>query len=578
MELETIYTELEQANTLPLDQQADEFLYIYKELESIIAENRPLIDGKEVTIEALRDEVKKQININELGPKFQIIFFGKDEQLIRLTEEFTNEFIAYIGLKKKLDVLDAKRNITHRIPFLSNLIDEKGNFIPENIIKKLKSMSEEDKEKHLQTSFSEYIRYFYQKSIELYGSKLARASLKESYKLLQEKYSELASNIYSLLPEELLSEEEKYRILDDSYKDFARALITNLPEKLRKELVGSFREAEEKAEGKNDEILLQSSFSRFFESVADKARKELGQEGTERIFENAYSGVKRTYAAYPIFMQVLKSVPRGILEIERFNILSKDELEKVSKILKRTEVMKSEFTNIAAHELKTPIVPIKGFLNMMKKNPEKYGLNEKGLKFINICLSSAERLEDLVTDILDVSKLEAGEMKFEMKDVDLAPLLKNEIKQLSFLTKENNIALSLKVPKTMLVYGDSHRLSQAISNLVKNAIKFTEKGTVKINAKLAGNNIQVDVVDTGMGIRKEDMQRLFTKFFQGQDITTRKTRGTGLGLAISKEIIEKHKGKIWAESKGLGKGSTFSFSLPVKGSKQKGQEIKIINP
>jgi signal transduction histidine kinase len=92
---------------------------------------------------------------------------------------------------------------------------------------------------------------------------------------------------------------------------------------------------------------------------------------------------------------------------------------------------------------------------------------------------------------------------------------------------------------------------------------------LNINVRLAGKSIQVDVIDTGLGIRKEDMEKLFTKFFQGQDITTRKTKGTGLGLAICKEIIEKHKGKIWAESEGLGKGSTFSFSLPIKKSQLK---------
>jgi signal transduction histidine kinase len=293
------------------------------------------------------------------------------------------------------------------------------------------------------------------------------------------------------------------------------------------------------------------------------AEDTLGANHTHRIFSSTYEEFNDKFGGLPKFSAMIRALPVGILDEEKFNLLTKEELESVSKKLARIDTMKSEFTNIAAHELKTPIVPIKGFLSMMKKYPEKYGLNEKGLDYINICLKSAARLEDLVTDILDVSKLETGEMKFEMKELNLAPLLKNELKQLSFLLKETNIALNSKIPDTIMVYGDSHRLSQVIGNLIKNALKFTEEGTVTLKAKTMGDNVRVDVIDTGMGIRKEDLNKLFTKFFQGQDIATRRTKGTGLGLAISKEIIEKHKGKIWAESGGLGKGSTFSFSLPV---------------
>jgi signal transduction histidine kinase len=294
------------------------------------------------------------------------------------------------------------------------------------------------------------------------------------------------------------------------------------------------------------------------------SEKTIGANQTHILFSSSFEALRQNYEKLPKFSAMIKALPAGILDEEKFSQLSKEELETVSRKLSRIDTMKSEFTNIAAHELKTPLVPIKGFLSIMKKYPEKYGLNEKGLEYINICLKSAVRLEDLVTDILDVSKLETGEMKFEMKELNLAPLLKNEVKQLSFLLKENKLSLNSKIPGTIMVYGDSPRLSQVIGNLLKNALKFTDKGTVTLNAKIIGDNVQVDFIDTGIGIRKEDLKKLFTKFFQGQDITTRKTKGTGLGLAISKEIVEKHKGKIWAESKGFGKGSTFSFSLPVK--------------
>jgi len=133
------------------------------------------------------------------------------------------------------------------------------------------------------------------------------------------------------------------------------------------------------------------------------------------------------------------------------------------------------------------------------------------------------------------------------------------------LAKKKDIDLVFNMlPKPPIILADEKRLSQVLGNLITNAIKFTDKGSVTINVKLFNNKVQVDVIDTGTGIKKEDIPKLFTKFFQVQEAATRKTKGTGLGLAISKSIIEAHKGRIWASSKGLGKGSTFSFSLPVK--------------
>lgn len=291
----------------------------------------------------------------------------------------------------------------------------------------------------------------------------------------------------------------------------------------------------------------------------------IGASATKKFFTEAFNELSSKYINFPEFIEALKALPEGILDEERLDLLTKEELEKVSKRLANIDVMKSEFTNIAAHELKTPLIPIKGFLSMMVKDPKKYDLNEKALEYIDICLRNANRLEQLVQDVLDISKLEAGEMKFEMKDVNLIPLLNNTITELFSLAKEKNLILKPEIPKTLpIVYGDSIRLSQVISNLIKNSIKFTDKGSITVNAKVIKNNVQVEVTDTGIGLRKEDMPKLFTKFFQTQDITTRKTKGTGLGLAICKKIIEAHDGKILGNSKGLGKGTTFSFTLPIK--------------
>lgn len=240
-------------------------------------------------------------------------------------------------------------------------------------------------------------------------------------------------------------------------------------------------------------------------------------------------------------------------------------ISSLCKELKSLDRLKDIFTATAAHELKTPIVPIKGFLSMIGKNPGKYGLNEKAQEYVNICLENTKRLEVLINDVLDISKLEAGEMKFEMADVDLNRLIKNIVTNFLPLIEEKKLALNINISeKLLLVYGDPYRISQALNNLIDNAIKFTDKGSITINAKFIGKDIQIDVIDMGIGIKKENIPRLFKKFSQIGASTTRKEKGTGLGLVICKRIIEAHHGKIWAKSEGLEKGSTFSFSLPIK--------------
>jgi len=289
-----------------------------------------------------------------------------------------------------------------------------------------------------------------------------------------------------------------------------------------------------------------------------------GSSKAKEILSAAYSQVEEKYETFPPFIEVIKSLPEGMLETERYSLLSKEELEKVSKRLKQVDVMKSQFINIAAHELKTPLVPMKGFLTMMKDKPKKYGLNKKGREYVEICLGSVKRLQGLVDDILVISKLEAGEMKFQMSKVNLLQILKDAVAEFRPLARQSNLLLKTGLPGRLpAIYGDPQRLAQVIDNLITNAIKFTEGGSVVVEAKKVDRHIQVSVTDTGIGVSKENIPKLFSKFFQIQEVAVRKTKGTGLGLAISKEIVNAHKGKIWVESEGIGKGSAFSFSLPI---------------
>jgi len=560
---ELFFDRMRRCNMLPLEEQSNAFFKVYEDFEKFI------INKKILSVEELRQKVRDKINIHELEARFRFLFLTNEEQLILLVEFFFNKFIENSGMSALIDILNFKVNLANHLRVLKNSINANGTFSMSKIIQNLKSVKPENRMNVLSSALSEFINAGFYKAIELFNKSKAEEALREAYELLQLRYGFHASKVYSLLPIEILSEDEKYNILKDSFKELADGIIEQVSaSRLKRFFLREYRRVNDKISsfrGGQKEILLQNSFAQFFDVVNKKLELQLGKEETERIFENAYARVKSKFGAFPIFMQILKSVPRGILEIERFNILSKEELEKITKALKKTDAIKSEFTNIAAHELRTPLIPIMGFLKLMAQHPKKYGLNNKGREYVSTCLRNAERLNKLIGDILDISKLEAGEMKFEMERVNINSLLNDVVTDFLPLIKKKKLVLKVVSPKTLpLVEGDRVRLMQVLSNLVDNAIKFTDKGSITITVKVVGKFIQVSVADTGVGLRKKDIQNLFTKFYQAQDIKVRKTKGTGLGLAICKEIILAHDGKIWVESKGIGKGTTVSFLLPVK--------------
>ncbi|MEK6983590.1 MAG: HAMP domain-containing sensor histidine kinase [Nanoarchaeota archaeon] len=368
------------------------------------------------------------------------------------------------------------------------------------------------------------------------------------------------------LVEKRLAKEEDYLTLKEAYRKFAEAIIKRITiNSLKAEINMSFESLARKLDAFGtieNESLLHNSYSKFFEAAVKKAKLQFGNEELERIFKNAYNSVKKKYGNFPVFMQIFKAVPRGILEMERFDLLSKEEVEKVAKEMKRIEIMKSDFSNIAAHELRTPIVPIIGFLERLLKSPRKFKLTKLVQKQLEICLRNAKRLDSLVDDILSVSKLESGEMKFSFKNLNLKKIINNVKADFSSLAKKKKVRLNLKLPsKLPEIKGDEQRISQVLTNLIENAFKFTNRGSVTILAGKNGRKVVVQVKDTGIGIDQREIPKLFEEYFQIAPIENKQI-GTGLGLAICKKIIRKHNGEIWVESE-LGKGSSFYFALPI---------------
>lgn len=231
--------------------------------------------------------------------------------------------------------------------------------------------------------------------------------------------------------------------------------------------------------------------------------------------------------------------------------------------------LKSEFVATVSHELRTPMTSIRGYTDVLLMGAAG-ALNENQTHFLNIIKSNTERLNILVNDLLDISRIESGRVTLSPQALDLRELAEDVIEDVLRRSQEENkpMALSLNAPKKLpLVYGDMERVRQVLSNLVFNAYHYTpENGTITVHIHTLNgeNQVQVDVEDNGVGIPREDQERIFERFYRGEHPLVLATPGTGLGLSIVKQIVEMHKGRIWMKSSGVpGEGSVFSFTLPL---------------
>src|SRR5258706_10847147 len=231
--------------------------------------------------------------------------------------------------------------------------------------------------------------------------------------------------------------------------------------------------------------------------------------------------------------------------------------------------LKSEFVATVSHELRTPMTSIRGYTDVLLMGAAG-ALNENQTHFLNIIKSNTERLNILVNDLLDVSRIESGRVTLSPQALDMREIAEDVIEDVLRRSQEENkpMGLSLDVPKKLpFVYGDVERVRQIMANLVYNAYHYTpENGTIKVSIQSlnGGHEVQVDVEDNGIGISLEDQERVFQRFYRGEHPLVLATPGTGLGLSIVKQIVEMLNGRIWMKSNGVpGQGSTFSFTLPV---------------
>jgi signal transduction histidine kinase len=249
------------------------------------------------------------------------------------------------------------------------------------------------------------------------------------------------------------------------------------------------------------------------------------------------------------------------------NVRLFDEIQDKSRQLEVASQHKSQFLANMSHELRTPLNAILGYTELMADGI--YGeLPEKTMSVLKRLESNGRHLLGLINDVLDLSKIEAGQLTLDLSDYSLEDIAQTVRSTLEPLAADKKLAFKVEAaPKMPAGHGDGRRLTQVLINLVGNAIKFTDAGEVVITAGAADGSFHLSVRDTGPGISAADQAKLFQEFQQADNAITRKKGGTGLGLAISKRIVEMHGGKIWVESK-VGQGSTFSFAVPVRAAQQ----------
>jgi PAS domain S-box-containing protein len=237
------------------------------------------------------------------------------------------------------------------------------------------------------------------------------------------------------------------------------------------------------------------------------------------------------------------------------------DLRNAEKAIRESMEVKEQFISIASHELRAPLGIIKESFEIINESVSNV-INPQIRKFLDIAKRNIDRLVRLSNDILDLQKMEAGKVEFHIQEHDMNEVIEEAVSGVSDFANEKGLKLSLELAKELpKVRFDKDKIVEVLTNFLNNAVKFTDKGGIRVASERDNSGVVVSVADTGSGIAEHDLPKLFKKFQQVGLVAERKPGGTGLGLAICKEIIEKHKGRIWAESE-RGVMTKFSFCLP----------------
>jgi two-component system, NtrC family, sensor histidine kinase KinB len=356
-------------------------------------------------------------------------------------------------------------------------------------------------------------------------------------------YNEL--NIRSIVREKQINEAILQNMDDGMFLVDAEYHITN------SNLSGTrlFNSTPEACKGKHIlEIIRHEVLFDFIKETAEQGIPPAFSEG-QNILITDQNNAKQylQFHLTPVFME--SGVLLGVMIL--FNDITH---------LKQLDKLKSEFLMIASHELKTPLTSINMSISLLSETVEPK-LNDNEKELLHIAMEDTNRLKALISDLLDISKIEAGKIDLNFENIPVESFINKTLASFQTVAREKQITITSEVEPALLVSGDFSKITWIMTNLISNAIKFTpSQGTINIKAGRTGNFVQISVEDNGIGIPYEFQKKIFDKFFQVASPLN--TGGTGLGLSISKEIVRAHGGSIWVESE-PNKGSTFYFTLPL---------------
>ncbi len=318
--------------------------------------------------------------------------------------------------------------------------------------------------------------------------------------------------------------------------------------------------------GSRDEIgQLASAFSQMTKDLKKSQEKirmhaeELERNVKERTKE-LDKKVKELTVTKTAVLNMMEDTDQTNKELMR----TQDELRKSLKELKEMDIKKNQFISIAAHELKTPLTSIHGFSQLLQDRKVANNFTKRN-KYLKIMDHETKRLAKLVSDMLDLSRIDLGMLKPDLGEVDIKELMKSVRREMDVAIKEKGLESEYDFNKGLpRITTDREKLTEIMINLISNAVKYTQKGKITVKAFRENEDVLIVVKDTGIGIAEEQQEKIFGRFYQVDSSYTRKAGGTGLGLSLCKEFLYVLGGKIWVKSE-PGKGSEFHFTLPIKG-------------
>ncbi|MES2994917.1 MAG: ATP-binding protein [Patescibacteria group bacterium] len=281
------------------------------------------------------------------------------------------------------------------------------------------------------------------------------------------------------------------------------------------------------------------------------------EENNYQIYANALAFAIMIPLGYTLVTSIRKEV-KTRKEIQQLAT----NLESANGKLKELDQLKSEFLSVATHQLRAPLTAIRGYAANISEG--SYGAVPEYLNDpLHVIQESTRLMVNSIEDYLNISRIEQGRMKYEKSDFDISDISKRVIEELLPVATKKGLALTLTANEPITVNADIGKIKQVLTNLVDNAIKYTEKGSIAVTVEKKEKVARVTITDSGVGIAADEIDKLFSKFTRARAANEVNTTGTGLGLYVAKQLVEGNGGKVWVESDGLGKGSRFVVELPV---------------